>query len=169
MNARCTRAFILSAVRREGSRAGRLRLPGLPLAVVSFVFAAAAFAQDGSGVRYYPAADVTAAFAKGAVLFDGAGGNYMIHASRREKPGMAEVHVKDADLIYVMEGSATFVTGGRVIDGKTTAPDEIRGASIADGQTRRLEKGDVIIVPRGTPHQFTETTNPFFYYVVKVR
>jgi len=140
------------------------------LVAASLVLAAAAMAQErGPLVRYYPAADITAAFAKGAVLFDGAGGNYMIHASRREKPGMAEVHVKDADLIYVMEGSATFVTGGRVLDGKTTAPDEIRGASIADGQTRKLAKGDVIIVPKGTPHQFAETTNPFLYYVVKVR
>ena len=163
MNARRARSFILSAVGRQGSRAGGPLILGLLIAV-------SAVAQDsGAGVRYYPAADVTAAFAKGAVLFDGAGGNYMIHASRREKPGMAEVHVKDADLIYVMEGSATFVTGGKVVDGKTTAPDEIRGASIADGLTRRLEKGDVIIVPRGTPHQFTETTNPFLYYVVKVR
>ena len=93
----------------------------------------------------------------------------MIHASRREKPGMAEVHVKDADLIYVMEGGATFVTGGSVVDGKTIAPDEIRGASIKDGQTRHLAKGDVIIVPKGTPHQFAETTSPFLYYVVKVR
>jgi mannose-6-phosphate isomerase-like protein (cupin superfamily) len=139
------------------------------LAAAAFILAASAFAQESAQVRYYPAADVAAAFAKGAVLFDGAGGNYMIHASRREKPGMAEVHVKDADLIYVMEGSATFVTGGRVIDGKTIAPDEIRGASIADGQTRKLMKGDVIIVPKGTPHQFAETTNPFLYYVVKVR
>ncbi|HKF42738.1 MAG TPA: cupin domain-containing protein [Thermoanaerobaculia bacterium] len=140
------------------------------LAAASILIVAAALGQDaGPVVRHYPAADVAAAFAKGAVLFDGAGGNYMIHASRREKPGMAEVHVKDADLIYVMEGSATFVTGGRVLEGKTTAPDEIRGTSIAEGQTRQLSKGDVIIVPKGTPHQFAETTNPFLYYVVKVR
>ena len=136
------------------------------LAAALLLLAAGAFAQE---VRYYPAADVTEAFAKGAVLFDGGGGNYMIHASRREKPGMAEVHVKDADLIYVMDGSAILVTGGKVLEGKTIAPDEIRGTSIADGQTRRLSKGDVIIVPKGTPHQFTETTNPFLYYVVKVR
>jgi glc operon protein GlcG len=137
-----------------------------------FLMAAARLSADDTNapVRHYPAADVTAAFAKGAVLFDGSGGaNYMIHASRREKPGMAEVHVKDADLIYVMEGSATFVTGGNMVDGKTVAPDEIRGASIKGGQTRHLAKGDVIIVPRGTPHQFAETTNPFLYYVVKVR
>ena len=141
------------------------------LAAAALLLAASAFAEDkASGVRYYPAADVTAAFAKGAVLFDGSGGaNYMIHASRREKPGMAELHVKDADLIYVMEGSATFVTGGSVVDGKTVAPDEIRGASIKDGHIRHLVRGDVIIVPKGTPHQFAETTNPFLYYVVKVR
>ena len=145
------------------SRAARLFAAGLVLA------AAALADENSSGVRHYPAADVTAAFAKGAVLFDGGGGNYMIHASRREKPGMAEVHVKDADLIYVIEGGATFVTGGTVVDGKTVAPDEIRGASIQEGETRRLAKGDVIIVPKGTPHQFAETTNPFLYYVVKVR
>lgn len=127
-------------------------------------------AQESSPpVRFYSAAEVTAAFQKGAVLFDGAGGNYMIHASRREKPGMAEVHAKDADLIYVIEGTATFVTGGQVVDAKTTAPDEVRGTTIRGGDTRHLGKGDVVIVPRATPHQFVETSNPFLYYVVKVR
>ena len=142
------------------------------LAVAAFFASAATPAAEKRDdvVRYFPASQVTAAFEKGAVLFDGSGGaNYMIHASRREKPGLAEVHVKDADLIYVIEGSATFVTGGQVVDGKTIAADEIRGASIRDGQMQRLAKGDVIIVPKGTPHQFAETTNPFLYYVVKVR
>jgi glc operon protein GlcG len=120
-------------------------------------------------VAYFPAAKVSAAFAKGAVLFDGAGRNYMVHASRRESAGQAEVHVKDADIIYVLEGSTTFVTGGTVVDGKTTAPDEIRGTAVEDGETRRLGKGDVIIVPNGTPHWFKEVEEPVLYYVVKVR
>jgi len=151
-------------VRAEGSLTVRLALS------ILLVTAIVAGAEQGATVRYFPASDVTAAFEKGAVLFDGSGGaNYMIHASRREKPGMAEVHVKDADLIYVIEGSATFVTGGQVVEGKNIAPDEIRGASIRDGETRELAKGDVIIVPKGTPHQFARTTNPFLYYVVKVR
>lgn len=137
---------------------------------ILLIAASGARAEQKADVRYYPAADVTAAFEKGAVLFDGSGGaNYMIHASRREKPGMAEVHVKDADLIYVIEGSATFVTGGQMVEGKTIATDEIRGTSIRDGETRQLAKGDVIIVPKGTPHQFAQTTNPFLYYVIKVR
>src|SRR5205807_1964202 len=97
------------------------------------------------------------------------GGNYMVHASRREAAGMAEIHTKDADVVYVLEGTATLVTGGTAIDAKTTAPDELRGTAITGGETRQLKKGDVIIVPAGVPHWFKEVTNPFLYYVVKVR
>ena len=69
----------------------------------------------------------------------------------------------------MLAGSATFVTGGAVVDGKNIAADEIRGASIQNGEIRMLKKGDVIIVPNNTPHWFKETSNPFNYYVVKVR
>jgi uncharacterized protein GlcG (DUF336 family)/quercetin dioxygenase-like cupin family protein len=121
-------------------------------------------------VSYWEKSKVEEAFSKGAVLFDGRDGrNYMVHASRREKPGQAEIHTKDADVIYVLQGNATFVTGGDAVDGKTIAPDEIRGSSIKGGETRKVAKGDAIIVPRGVPHQFLEVTNPFLYYVVKVR
>ena len=120
-------------------------------------------------VTYFDSGTVSAAFAKGAVLFDGHGGNYMVHASRREAPGMAEIHTKDADIVYVLDGTATLVTGGTAIDAKATAEGELRGAAITGGDTRELKKGDVIIVPAGVPHWFKEVTNPFLYYVVKVR
>jgi len=121
-------------------------------------------------VSYWEKSKVDEAFSKGAVLFDASDGrNYMVHASRREKPGQAEIHTKDADVIYVLQGSATFITGGEAVDAKTTAPDELRGTSIRDGQTRQIAKGDVVIVPHGVPHQFLEVTDPFLYYVVKVR
>ena len=103
-------------------------------------------------------------------LFDGSDGrNYMVHASRREKPGQAEIHTKDADVIYVLQGSATFITGGEAIDAKTTEPNELRGSRINGGERRKIAKGDVIIVPHGVPHQFLEVTDPFLYFVVKVR
>ena len=137
-------------------------------AVLALLFAAAS-PSLGADVTYFPAEKVSAAFAKGAVLFDGEGRNYMVHASRRDAAGQAEVHVKDADIIYVLEGSTTFVTGGTVVDGKTTAPDEIRGTRIDGGESRRLGKGDVIIVPNGTPHWFKDVDGPVLYYVVKVR
>jgi glc operon protein GlcG len=121
-------------------------------------------------VSYWEKSKFEEAFSKGAVLFDGSDGrNYMVHASRRERPGQAEIHTKDADVIYVLQGSATFITGGEAVEGKTIAPEEIRGSSINGGETRKIAKGDVIIVPHGVPHQFLEVTNPFLYYVVKVR
>jgi uncharacterized protein GlcG (DUF336 family)/quercetin dioxygenase-like cupin family protein len=121
-------------------------------------------------VSYFEKSKVDEAFSKGTILLDGSDSrNYMVHASRREKPGQAEIHTKDADVIYVLEGSATFITGGEAVDAKTTAPDELRGTSIRNGETRQIAKGDVIVVPNGVPHQFLEVTNPFLYYVVKVR
>jgi glc operon protein GlcG len=90
-------------------------------------------------------------------------------ASRRDGPGQCEIHTEDTDVIYVQEGSTTFVTGGTCIDPKQTEPGEIRGSGIRDGDARKLEKGDVVIVPHGTPHWFKELSAPVLYYVVKVR
>ena len=119
------------------------------------------------GVTYLPAGEVAAAFAKGMPLVEVE--NYKVHASRREAPGQVEVHTKDTDIIHVLTGTATFVTGGTMIGGKETAREEIRGSSIDGGETRMLQPGDVIIVPSGTPHWFKEVPGPMTYYVVKVR
>src|SRR6059058_1704807 len=98
-------------------------------------------------VSYFPKKDVDDGFAKGSVLFDGSGGrNYMVHASRREGPGMVEVHTKDTDILYVLKGTATVVTGGTMVDGKNIAADEIRGKEITGGETRKLVPGDAMII-----------------------
>jgi glc operon protein GlcG len=131
--------------------------------------AGVAAAAAGAPVSYFQAPQVRDAFSKGAVLFDGGGRNYMVHASRREGAGQVEVHEKDADIIYVLGGSATFVTGGTVVEPKATSPDEVRGREIASGETRTLSPGDVVIVPAGTPHWFQKVPAAFTYYVVKVR
>ena len=126
--------------------------------------------QKTSAVLFYDAETVKAAFSKGAVLEDGSNGeNYMVHASRREKSGMSEVHELDTDIIYVLDGTAVFVTGGKSVDAKQIAPNEFRGSMIDGGETRNLKKGDVVIVPKGTPHWFKEVSGAFLYYVVKVR
>jgi mannose-6-phosphate isomerase-like protein (cupin superfamily) len=122
-------------------------------------------AAPQAGATLIPAERVAAAFEKGAPLVEGA--LYKIHASRREAPGVAEVHARDTDIIYVLDGSAVIMTGGRVVDGRTTAMDEVRGPEITGGTSQRLTKGDVFIVPNGVPHQFTEVQAPFLYYVVK--
>ena len=137
------------------------------IAVVAALGVGFAKPRAGSKVTYIPADQVKAAFAKGAVLLNN--GSYQVHASRREEPGQVEVHVKDTDVIYMLEGSTTFVTGGTMVGGKTTAPDEIRGSNVQGGETRTLTKGDVIVVPNGTPPWFKAVSGPVLYYVVKVQ
>jgi uncharacterized protein GlcG (DUF336 family) len=127
---------------------------------------APAASAGGEIVTFRDSTQVAAAFAQGAPLVETAG--YKIHASRRAGPGMGELHERDTDVIYVVDGGATLVTGGTLVDGRTTARDEIRGTAIAGGESRQLVKGDVIVVPYGTPHWFKEVKAPFLYYVVKV-
>ena len=132
--------------------------------------AAALNGEAASAVTFIDSKTVADAFAKGAVLSGAANGeNYMVHASRREKSGLSEVHDLDTDLIYVVDGTATIVTGGKSVDPKTIEPNEHRGTSIDGGETRQLKKGDVLIVPKGTPHWFKQVDGTFLYYVVKVR
>jgi len=121
-------------------------------------------------VSFFDSKTVADAFSKGAVLEDGSNGeNYMVHASRREKSGLVEVHELDTDIIYVLDGTATIITGGKSIESKQIVPNEFRGTSIDGGETRNLKKGDVLIVPKGTPHWFKQVDGAFLYYVVKVR
>ena len=124
--------------------------------------------MPSSAVTYFENNKVADAFAKGSVLFN-KGTNYMVHASRREGPGMVEVHTEDTDIVHVLGGSATLVTGGEMVGGKPTEPNEIRGTSIQGGETRRIAKGDVVIIPNGVPHWFQQVDGPLTYYVVKVR
>ena len=79
----------------------------------------------------------------------------------------AHFHRAHTEHVFVLEGTATFVTGGKVVGGEMTAPGEIRGAGIEGGETRKLVQGDLVIVPQGTPHWFKEVKAPFNYYVVK--
>jgi glc operon protein GlcG len=133
----------------------------LPLGV------ARAQAVDGS-VTYLRSEQVQAAFAKGSPLLERE--DFKVHASRREsQPGLAEIHTRDTDIIYVLQGSATLVTGGRAIKAESTGREELRGSSIEGGDSRQVGIGDVIVIPNGTPHWFKEVKGPLLYYVVKVR
>jgi glc operon protein GlcG len=114
---------------------------------------------------FIDAGNVAAAFAKGRPLLETAG--YKVHASRRIEPGQAEIHTLDTDVIYVVDGSATLVTGGKAVDAKDIAPNEIRGTKIEGGEAHQIAKGDVIIIPNGVPHQFTAVTGELHYFVCK--
>ena len=94
--------------------------------------------------------------------------SYKIQAGRRLVGGKPEVHEHDTDILWVTEGSATFVTGGKVVNQTTKSPGEFGGDSIEGGVTRKVTKGDIIVVPQGIPHWFKEVDGTFLYFVVKV-
>jgi uncharacterized protein GlcG (DUF336 family)/mannose-6-phosphate isomerase-like protein (cupin superfamily) len=120
----------------------------------------------GNGLVSYLTSDaVRAAFAKGQPLLETKG--YKVHASRRDRDGQAEIHTRDTDILYVLQGSATLITGGAAINPKPIAPEEIRGDAIDGGTVRRLVTGDVVVIPNGVPHLFKDVTGPFLYFVVK--
>ena len=93
--------------------------------------------------------------------------DYTVSVLRRGAAGQVEVHEKETDIFYVTEGAATLVTGGTMIGGKTTAPNQLRGASIEGGTTHKLTKGDVIVIPAGVPHWFKEVPQSIQYLTVK--
>ena len=158
----------------DGQLVGGVGVSGAASAVqdeeLAMAGAAALTETRATAVKFFDSKTVADGFAKGAVLDDASNGeNYMVHASRREKAGMSEVHELDTDIIYVLDGTATFVTGGKSVDPKMVAANEFRGSGVDGGDTRALKKGDVVIVPKGTPHWFKQVDGAFLYYVVKVR
>jgi hypothetical protein len=85
-----------------------------------------------------------------------------VSISHRTGPGEVEVHDKETDTLYVLDGEATVVTGGTMIGGKVTAPGQSRGTSINGGQSHHFVKGDVLVI------WFKEVPKEINYYVVKV-
>jgi len=94
---------------------------------------------------------------------------YPVIGIRRTRPGRSELHTNFTDVWYVLQGHATFVTGGAVVDGVETQPGEIRGHAISGGDTRHLKNGDFAVVPASVPHWISEIEGKeFLYIVVKV-
>jgi len=96
-------------------------------------------------------------------------GNHQMLMIHREATGQAEFHAKQADLIIVRSGAASIKIGGKIMDGKTTAPNEIRGTSIEGAELHPLREGDVMHIPANTPHQvMLETGQMVDYFAIKV-
>ena len=106
--------------------------------------------------------------------FEKKGGNplipgdaYRVQTDRRTANGNIEIHEKETDIFYVTQGEATFVTGGKMIGGKVSRPDQLLGTDIEGGETHHLAKGDVVVIPAGTPHWFKQVPQSIQYFVVK--
>src|SRR5579862_1717313 len=85
---------------------------------------------------------VAEAIAKGGGLVTAS--NLLVSGNHRAVPGQVEVHDKETDVLYIVDGQATLVTGGAMVGGRQTAPGQHRGSDVQGGETRHLQKGDVI-------------------------
>jgi mannose-6-phosphate isomerase-like protein (cupin superfamily) len=134
-----------------------------PLALLAL---AAANAEEALPATFVDKEKVAEVFTKGGALASGQG--YRASGARRTGPGQVEVHVKETDIFYITEGEATFVTGGKMIDGKQSQPNQFLGKDIEGGVVHQLKKGDFIVIPAGTPHWFKAVPQSVTYYMVKV-
>jgi mannose-6-phosphate isomerase-like protein (cupin superfamily) len=132
-----------------------------------FTLGILAGAQTGSsGAIYVDPGKVAAALAKGATLVTRP--DLLVSGSHREAAGQVEIHDKETDVLYIVDGEATFVYGGKMAGGKVTRPGQWLGSDITGGQTHHIVKGDVFVIPAGVPHWFKEVPKSVSYFVVKV-
>lgn len=88
----------------------------------------------------------------------------------RSQSGKAELHEKFADFYVVIDGNATLISGGTMVNGAPTAPGEVRGDSIKGGKEMKLKKGDIVHIPANIPHQLTLAKGETFqYFIIKVQ
>jgi mannose-6-phosphate isomerase-like protein (cupin superfamily) len=142
-----------------------MRLWATMMMVVSIGIVAGA-QKDGSGGVHVDPAKVAAALAKGGPLVTRS--DLLVQGSHREAAGQVEVHDKETDVLYVVDGEATFVFGGKMVGGKVSRPEQWLGTDITGGETHHIGKGDVFVIPAGVPHWFKEVPKSVSYFVVKV-
>ena len=116
-------------------------------------------------VHYIHHDKANAAMVKGGRIIED--GNLIVIANRGVQRG-SEMHDKTNHVFIIVDGEADFVTGGKMIDPKVTAPGQTRGSGIEGGTVHRLSKGDVITIPAKTPHWWKDTskTGSVGYYAV---
>lgn len=91
----------------------------------------------------------------------------VFHDEKRENEPI-EVHDGSDDIYYVLDGTATLLLGGSLVDANEISPGEWRAKTSTGGQRVTINKGDLIVVPRGTPHQRTATGKTFSMILIKV-
>ena len=133
------------------------------------VSTAPAAPQPGSPATYKSAADLAAALQKATVSAGGMSSSnvttndqYRASIVKRDKAAGALAHPGNTELLYIIEGAGTVITGGKLIAAADGKP-----ASIADGVSQRFVKGDVFIVPAGSPHWFAAVDQPVTYLEVR--
>ena len=156
-------------------------LTGLAVVAITAIWHAKTSAQENSSagvVTVFDHEKLEASFAK-AISNEGRNliwsrtssqGTYSVYAHSRDsvnspcKPEGCS-HTGYTAVVYVVSGAATLVIGGTA---KSSAPDKFGGQSIQGGESHRISKGDVYIVPPNTIHWYKDVETPFRYIEVPV-
>ena len=128
--------------------------------------AAARPSPSSNGAAFFSRDELERKFEHGGLLLDLK--RYKLDAGRREAPGEAEYHERFVDVMHVVAGTATVVTGGKMVEPREIEAGELRASSLDGGEPHALAEGDVLAVPSKVPHQFVDVSDPFLYFVVKV-
>jgi len=105
-------------------------------------------------------------FRTGGLLLDER--RFKLDAGRRIAAGEVEYHEHVIDVMHVVHGAATLVTGGEMLTSRIVGEGELRARTIRNGQRHKVGAGDVVSIPNAVPHQFVEVSDPFLYLVVKI-
>lgn len=147
-------------------------------AAASALWAADENSQSSLPAVYKSAAELMATLAKNAqAKSDQASApisnedHYRVNIVRRGSPGTAMAHTtgpaKGSEVHYIIDGAATVVTGGTLLRAPGAATKGAGSATIQGGQSRRVTKGDVIVIPAGTPHWYKEVEGSVTYLEVR--
>jgi mannose-6-phosphate isomerase-like protein (cupin superfamily) len=138
------------------------------LSVAVMLIASAASTGEGvpAAVHYIPHEKAAAVMAKGGPIVSDPG--LIVLANRREAGGV-EYHEHTNHIFIIVDGDATFITGGTMVGAKRTSPEQMTATSIEGGETFHLSKGDVITIPAKTPHWWKEiSTKTVGYYAINI-
>jgi mannose-6-phosphate isomerase-like protein (cupin superfamily) len=137
--------------------------------LMAAVLIVAAVSRGGgvpAAVHYIPHDKVTEVMSKGGPIVRDPG---LVVLAQRREAGEVEFHDHTNHVFIIVEGEATMVVGGTMVNAKRTAPDQMRAPSAEGGTTYHLTKGDVITIPAKTPHWFKEVpTKTVAYYAVNI-
>ena len=132
------------------------------VALALLVLPLTSVADDKTGAKLFSAGDLKG-FEKSLVpkMDQTKGGNQTLLTTKthgalvfhREGSGEPEIHTKLADFMIVLSGEGQIQVGGNLTEGKTTAPDEIRGKALDGGTMYKIAQGDVLYVPANVPHR----------------
>jgi mannose-6-phosphate isomerase-like protein (cupin superfamily) len=137
--------------------------------LMAVALTAAAVSRGGgvpAAVHYIPHDKVTEVMSKGGPIVKDPG---LVVLAQRREAGEVEYHDRTNHVFIIVEGEATKVVGGTMVNPRRTAPDQMRAPSAEGGTTYHLSKGDVITIPAKTPHWFKEVpTKTVAYYAVNI-